>query len=604
MSVPKRVKANIKAGNIPPRVSSLQYYLALLKWHFKYFKKFDKKSFWTGIIAGLVRAPLGAGTIFITGLFVDSIVSFYNQPSYVTLISFAIPVPVLYIVALVVFARLSRILDAISNIAHIRIKNNAIGQYKEDVAEKFHKLNSQEVDRELVKNLLTKTESYWLTNATNFYSSLMSLGGYIVSIIITFAALFTVSPLFAVLVLLSPLPEVYAVYKHSRIHAHFVDDIAPLLLERNYFFSALTDIRTFPERKVNGVFHALIERYRHVAALVAEGYKRVLVRGEKETTEINVLDNLFLTVLKVVVLINNLIQKVAVGHITATLGYIDSLYRNSFDLQNTVIGMFDQLTFIEYLRDFLAIEGFADARKKGRRLKPGMPRIAFDEVSFAYPDSGKEILNDASLTINPGDKVMIYGKDGSGKSSILSIIAGLYQLSNGAVRFNGLRHEKLARGQVKAKMSIVPEDFARYYMTVRENIMLGDPRKTFDAKLYKKALAVTGLDVWLKENSIDDTTTILGNYFRDSLSISSGHWQRLAIARAVYRNRDIFVLDQPFTYIDHDSMIEIFPRLLKFIGKRTLIFVSEQRIFKESFNRMFEMQDKKLKETGIKKLIN
>ena len=91
----------------------------------------------------------------------------------------------------------------------------------------------------------------------------------------------------------------------------------------------------------------------------------------------------------------------------------------------------------------------------------------------------------------------------------------------------------------------------------QKNIVLGDPKKLFDSTLYRQALSITGLDKWAKANNIDDEKTILGNYFEDSVSISSGHWQRIAIARAVYRNREIFLLDQPFTYIDSHSVEEI-----------------------------------------------
>lgn len=602
MSAPKkRLRASLYVKNIPPGVSRLWHYWAVLKRHLRYYAAFDKVSFWKGISAGLLRAPLGALTIFITGLFVDSIVDFYQHSRFITIGDFSIPYPLVYILILFLISRFQRFLDAVYNVSLIRIRNNAFVGYRQDLSEKFHKLNSQEIDREQVKDLITKVETFWITNATNFYGRFVGVWEYFVSIIIAFGALSAISPTIALLVILVPIPEIFIVFKHYRKHAHYVDDIAPLMLERNYYFSALTDPRTFPERKINGVFRSLIERYRHVADLVSGGYKKVLADGEKRILSVNIFDNFLLMLLKGYVLISSILAKSPVGKITATIGYIDSLYRNSYDLQNNLISMFDELTFIEYLYEFQDIKGFADERKKGKHLKKGSPSISLEKASFKYVDSGKVILDNVSLQIKAGDKVMILGKDGTGKSSILALLAGMYELSDGVIRFGNIPIPKLARGQIKTKMSVVPEDFARYYMTLKENIILGDPKKTFDEALYKKALNITGLTEWMKANNIDDEKTVLGNYFEGSVSISSGHWQRIAIARAIYRNREIFLLDQPFTYIDSHSVEQILPKLLTFIGNRTLIWISEHTVHADYMDKVYELENRQLVERKIRR---
>ena len=594
MAVPKRAKASMFVKTIPLGVSKARYYWAILKKHLAYYAAFDKKSFWIGMAAGLSQAPLGAVTIFISGLFVDSIVDFYRDPSRIFASWFPIPVPIVYIIGLFIIARANRLLDMVYNVALVKLRNNTIAGYRADLAEKFHKLNSQEIDKEQVKDLITKIESYWFANATSFYQRLTGVGQYLLAMILAMVALLAINPWIALMVMLVPIPEIIVVFKNFRRHAHFVDDITPLMLEKNYYFSALTDARTFPERKINGVFRSLITRYRQVAGLVADGYKRVLIRAEHETAAVNVFDNVLLVVLKCYVLLSSIVDKVPVGRITYIIGYIDSMYRNSYDLQNNLICLVDELSFLEYLYQFFEIKGFADERKKGKHLKQGSPKIVLEDASFTYPDNGKVVFSNVNLEIKPGERVMILGKDGTGKSSLLALLAGMYELTSGAIKFNGVPISKLARGQIKIKMSVVPEDFARYYMTLRENIVLGDPKKLFDSTLYKQALSITGLDKWAKANNIDDEKTILGNYFEDSVSISSGHWQRIAIARAVYRNREIFLLDQPFTYIDSHSVEEILPKLLSFIGKRTVIWISEHTQHLKHFTKAYELEDKQI----------
>jgi len=599
--MPARFKANAYVWRIPPGVYKARHYWGVLKRHLKYFSSFDRKSFWRGISAGLLKAPLTVGSIFVTGLLVDSIVGLYQGDLGILVYGYMIPVPILYLLILFVMSRLVRSLDAMYSIALIRLRNEALVHYRQDVAEKFHKLNSQEIDREQVKDLLTKVESFWLGNAVTFYERLAGAGEFLLSIIIAFIAVYASSPLIALLVFLVPIPELVVVYRNFRKHAHYVDDIAPLMLERNYYFSSLTDARTFPERKINGVFRSLIARYRHVADLVSEGYKRVLSKSEKEKVRVNILDNLMLLILRAFILLSSIANRVPIGRITAVLGYVDSLYRNSYDLLNNIISMFDELTFVEYLYEFQDVTGFADERKKGKHLKKGTPRITLDQATFSYPDSGKKILEGVSLEILPGERVMLLGKDGSGKSSLLSLLAGLYELQSGVIKFNGIPVPKLSRGQIKAKMSVVPEDFARFYLTLKENIALGDPRKEFDEHLYKQAMSISGLDVWAKENNIDPDKTVLGNYFDGSVAISSGHWQRIAIARAIYRNRSVFLLDQPFTYIDGHSVKVMLPKLLDFIGKRTLIWIAEHTTHARYMTKVYELDKQQLKEVKLRK---
>lgn len=590
----KRLRGNVRMQQIPSGIQRARHYWAILKRHFAYYSLFDKRSFWQGIVAGIARAPLNVASIFVTGLFVDSVVSYYTNQGSWNFVWFLVPIPVAYLIILFLLSRAVRVLDALYTIALTRLRNDSIVQSRRDVAEKFHKLNSQEVDKEEVKDLLTKFDTFWVANAANFYSRIAAVGEFLVSIVMSFIALYSISPVISLLVILVPLPEILSIFRNNRKHAKYVNDVAPLMLERNYYFSSLTDPRSFSERKINGVFRALIARYQHTAELVAGGYKKVLIAGEKEIVVANIFDNILLVILKVFALMMGIVNKMVIGSIIAMLGYIDSLYRNAFELQRNLIAMFDELTFVEYLYEFQDTKGFADDRIKGKHLKKGIPKITLDKATFSYNDGRKKILDAVDLEIHPGEKVMILGKDGTGKSSLLSVLAGLYELDSGEIRMNTTPLPKLARGQIKIKMSVVPEDFARYYMTLKENVILGDPRKEFNASLYNKALEITGLGKWAKENAIDEDNTILGNFFEGSVAISSGHWQRIAIARAIYRNRDVFLLDQPFTYIDGQSIEEILPKLMKFIGKRTLIWISEQTHHEALMDSVYELKEYKL----------
>ena len=154
---------------------------------------------------------------------------------------------------------------------------------------------------------------------------------------------------------------------------------------------------------------------------------------------------------------------------------------------------------------------------------------------------------------------------------------------------------ELDRGELKSKISAVFQDFVNYNLSVRNNITLADEKARINKELYEEAKKVAGVDEMLKHEKVQDTQ-LLGKYCAKGIELSPGHWQRLSIARMLYRNRRIFIMDEPFTYIDGESKKKILKDVIEFIGsERTLIFITHDiGKLEKQFDRVYYLQDGEL----------
>jgi ABC-type multidrug transport system fused ATPase/permease subunit len=122
------------------------------------------------------------------------------------------------------------------------------------------------------------------------------------------------------------------------------------------------------------------------------------------------------------------------------------------------------------------------------KLKKGVtPEIEFKNLSFSYPDDPNTmVLKHIDLTIRPGEKVAFFGGDGSGKSSMVKILSGLYQIVQGDYLLDGISVKDLDRGQLKKKIAVTFQDFINYNFSVKENVVISGRGKMFNKALYEK----------------------------------------------------------------------------------------------------------------------
>ncbi|MBU2213877.1 ABC transporter ATP-binding protein/permease [Patescibacteria group bacterium] len=203
------------------------------------------------------------------------------------------------------------------------------------------------------------------------------------------------------------------------------------------------------------------------------------------------------------------------------------------------------------------------------------PSITFEHVSFRYPGTQQDVLQDFCLTIQPKEKVAFVGENGAGKTTIIKLLARFYDPTSGRILVNGTDVRTLDLENWHRQLAILFQDFNRYEDTAKNNIYFGNVLKSMDMEEIEHAASDAGA------KAVIDTLEkgyeqIIGRMFESGTELSVGQWQKIALARAYYRNAPVLILDEPTAAIDAKAETEIFERVEELCREKTLFLISHR----------------------------
>jgi len=201
--------------------------------------------------------------------------------------------------------------------------------------------------------------------------------------------------------------------------------------------------------------------------------------------------------------------------------------------------------------------------------------IRFENVSFRYESSKRNAIKMVNITIPVGKTVAFVGANGSGKTTLIKLLCGFYSPDAGSILFDGIDASLIGQDAICKNISAVFQDFALYNISAAENLGLGNTNVELDIEKAKKAAQAAGIDDVISKLP-NGYATLLGNLFKDGEELSIGQWQKIAIARAFYRDSDLILMDEPSSALDAESEFQIIQSLKKLAHKKTAIIVSHR----------------------------
>jgi ATP-binding cassette subfamily B protein len=201
--------------------------------------------------------------------------------------------------------------------------------------------------------------------------------------------------------------------------------------------------------------------------------------------------------------------------------------------------------------------------------------IFFKNVSFRYPGSEREVFKNFDLIIPDGQVVAIVGPNGAGKSTLIKLLCRLYDPNEGCIELDGINLQELRINDLRRMVSVLFQVPVHYDATVRENIALGDLKKTCDGVEIKTASQAAGADDFVA-NLPQAYDTLLGPSFVGGIDLSVGEWQRLCLSRAFLRQAPIIILDEPTSAMDSWAEADWLERFRKLAEGRTAIIITHR----------------------------
>ena len=223
--------------------------------------------------------------------------------------------------------------------------------------------------------------------------------------------------------------------------------------------------------------------------------------------------------------------------------------------------------------------------------------FAFESLSFAYPGAERLALDGVSLQIRPGERVGIVGRMGSGKSTLGKMLIGLYQPRDGAVKFGDVDIRQIAEADLRGRVGFLPQDVVLFYGTIRDNIALGDP--CINDQMILRAAGLAGVTDFIRSNPAGFGAQV----GERGMSLSGGQRQAVALARALVRDPDILILDEPTSNMDNSSEQMIKNRLRTVLDGKTLVLITHRLSMLELVDRLVVMEGGRIIADGPKQEI-
>ncbi|WP_263166125.1 ABC transporter ATP-binding protein [Streptomyces sp. SCSIO ZS0520] len=228
------------------------------------------------------------------------------------------------------------------------------------------------------------------------------------------------------------------------------------------------------------------------------------------------------------------------------------------------------------------------------------PLVRFDAVDFRYEGSQRTTLRGLDLEIRPGELLALVGVNGAGKTTLTKLLAGLYQPTAGAVTVDGVPLTEVDPEAWRAQITVVFQEFTRYEMSLRENVVQGAPGHPAPARLLEDIAEQAGITDLVERAPLGWDTPLARGY-TDGIDLSGGQWQRVVLARALYATAcgaRLLVLDEPTAHLDVRAELDVFSRVMKHAGKTSVVLISHRLSTVRRADRIAVLDGGRVVETG------
>ncbi len=283
--------------------------------------------------------------------------------------------------------------------------------------------------------------------------------------------------------------------------------------------------------------------------------------------------------------------RLSYGIVVALISAVQSIYRCSECMANDFALILRSGVNVRYLEKFMELP---EVKKvKNGEMVDVQGRLQFHNVSFRYPNDPNEVLKDVSFSIEPFQKIALVGENGSGKTTIVKLICGLYQPAQGRITLNDIDIFKLPSQYLHKIYEAAFQDFSRYQFSVRHNVAISSvERMENDSEVFQAMEQAQASDL---QKIIDKPVGIIEE---DGISLSGGQWQKLALARAYFKKGQLLILDEPTASMDPKAESELYASFLKMMRSHTCIVVSHRLAIAKQCDQIIVLDKGKIVQKG------
>lgn len=537
-------------------------------------------------ITNIFQAILSFGNIVGIGLIVDALLSRQNSARIFILILVFSAVNLAILV-------IKEGLTCISNYMMRKATNMAQYMYARDSVNVNYHYAQDGTILDLKKKSMVALPAFYINH-------LGEILRYAVQFFAVIAAVSYFSPVFLIILLGTSALSIYFIFQTKKDDLNFQNEKVKEDRKLDYLYQVMTQYRYAKEVRINRAENYTINKY--------EGIMQIQIKKLKALFHKRMNINIGSTLIAIVQTAAMYLYfsfmafsgRISISEYTVLLGSTTlfvSLILGFFDkiaLLNRTCSVLDY--YFEYRDTLVACSDiYASNALPNQRLDLSNPVIRFENVSFTYPKTEKTVLKNINLELRPNERVGLVGLNGSGKTTFVKLLTRLYDPTDGRITINGIDIKDIPYKQYSSNIGIVLQDYYLFAYSVKENIILDAP---YDEEKLALCLEKSGSDKRIGELKKGIDTYVSKTLDKDGIEFSGGEGQKLALARAIYKDAPILILDEPTSALDPIAEYDLFSRLNEISEDKLTLFISHRLSSTKFCDKIVVLSDGKIIEIG------
>lgn len=386
--------------------------------------------------------------------------------------------------------------------------------------------------------------------------------------------LFSWNPYISILLVLVPVVSVLYFLKIGQQEFDVIWNRAKDERKTWYLSYLLTHDFSYKEVSLLGIKDYILGNFMKIS----NGFIEQNIKILKKKTKFNIIYELIMQFVSCIIIGGAVISAYAgdilVGNVMSYVRSVGLVQSNSQAIMANIYTIYNSSLYMDMLFEFLNYCGNSKKSIDKKKLNGQISSVNIKNLSFSYKNK-KNVLKNINISLQKGEKVALVGPNGSGKSTLIKILSGLYEIRAGDILINDISLKDIDIEDYYTKISVLFQDFVKYELTLQENIGFGD-MKNFHSTENMKTVLDKLQATFLKRNENYDLSMQLGNWFEEGQQLSQGQWQKVALARAYFKDASIYILDEPNAALDTVSEREIFDNFFEISREKIGIFISHR----------------------------
>lgn len=383
----------------------------------------------------------------------------------------------------------------------------------------------------------------------------------------------------------------------ARLYEFFYKE-APEEREREYLGDLLVQPRNTKEIRAYVLADYLLGRHTQRSEELFRQRQGMYREGTRISLMTGLITGTALALAYLFVALQGVAGAISAGGVVLVIGAFGSVSGTLGQISSTFVAVDQHTTFLDDYFSFLGIEPLLPVPANPLPLPPPpLDGIEFDNVTFKYPGGTELAAKELSLQVRKGELVALVGENGAGKSTLVKLLLRFYDVDGGAVRVGGVNVKDVDPEVLRGRIGVLFQDYTSYELTVRENVAMGRPGGEIDDERVMKALRDSRSE-WLVKKMPNGLDSKVGRLFEGGHDLSGGEWQRLALARIMFRDADIWILDEPTASLDPEAEAAIFAELKENLKGRIGIVISHRFSTVRIADRIAVIADGRVAELG------